>query len=69
MVTSPRLGQRVRIHYASSYAQSMPHHGKRGVVAIVCHGRPRNHGVALDDGTFVVVPAGNLQPEREVGDA
>ncbi len=69
MISNPRPGQRVRLHYATKPARKgcptkadyMPHHGALGRVEIAGRGRPRNHGVRLDSGRFVVVPAGNLQ--------
>lgn len=60
MIFHPRIGQRVRIHYAKRSAAIMPHHGKTGVVRLVAHGPgPRNVGVDMD-GRTVVVPRGNL---------
>jgi hypothetical protein len=66
MLTNPRPGTRCRIHYAASYAASMPHHGALG--RIVLAGLPktvRNHLVELDDKWRVAVPAGNLRKECE----
>lgn len=62
VLSNPRLLQPVRLHYKN---RAMPHHGKCGVVVIVGKGRPRNHGVQLEDGTRTVVPAGNLVPVKE----
>lgn len=59
MLSSPRPGQRVRIHYAASYASTMPFHGLAGVVVVSGRGRPRNHLVGVG-GRMVVVPCGNL---------
>lgn len=61
MISSPRLGQCVRVHYRAAVARYMPHHGRTGVVAVAGRSRPRNHAVQLDDGPLVVIPAGNLQ--------
>lgn len=60
MIFQPRVGQNVRIHYAKSYSDAMPLHGKTGVIAVVAKGRgPRNAGVKIE-GKIVVVPRGNL---------
>ena len=60
MIFHPRIGQRVRLHYAKHAASIMPHHGKVGVVRLVGSGPgPRNVGVEVD-GRTVVVPRGNL---------
>ena len=65
MIFHPRVGQRVRVHYAKAFATSMPHHGKSGVVRIVAKGPgPRNVGVEID-GHLVVVPRGNLVAVQE----
>ena len=63
MIFHPRIGQRVRVHYAKRAASIMPHHGKTGAVRIVTDGPgPRNVGVEID-GRLVVVPRGNLVAE------
>ena len=60
MIWHPRIGQRVRIHYAKRAAASMPHHGKVGIVRVVSRGPgPRNVGVEIK-GQTVAVPRGNL---------
>lgn len=61
MIRHPRPGQRVQIWYARDYAHMMPLHGRVGRVVTVSTGRPRNHGVEVDDGRRVAVPAGNLR--------
>lgn len=61
MISAPRIGQRVRIHYRQTVAPHMPHHGATGTVAVAGRRRPRNHAVQLDDGPLVIVPAGNLR--------
>lgn len=61
MLSSPRPGTRVVIHYAAARAAGMPLHGRTGVVVAPGRGRPRNHLVRLDGGPLVVVPAGNLR--------
>lgn len=60
MLSSPKIGQRVRLHYAKHYRHLMPYHGQEGIVVIASKGRPRNHMVLLKSGKRVVVPAGNL---------
>jgi hypothetical protein len=63
MLTCPRIGQRVRLHYNRRLASSgaAPHAGQPGVVvARKTRGRPRNHLVRLDCGRLLIVPAGNL---------
>ena len=60
MLSSPRLGQRVQVWYAARYRDVMPWHGRIGAVTARGTGRPRSHGVMIDN-TLVVVPAGNLR--------
>jgi len=60
MLSNPKPGQRVVLHYRASARGRMPH-GARGVVEVPGNARPRNHLVRLDDGRVVVVPAGNLR--------
>ncbi|MEA1050475.1 hypothetical protein U5801_11735 [Lamprobacter modestohalophilus] len=62
MILNPRIGQRVRLHYAKRASGFMPHHGCEGSVLIAGRARPRNHLVQLSDGQQIVVPCGNLQP-------
>ena len=64
MLTCPRVGQTVQLHYATRWVQDgvVPHHGKVGTVVVrKTKGRPRSHLVQLDDGQQVIVPAGNLR--------
>ncbi len=71
MIFYPRVGQHVRVHYASKAAPYMPYHGKTGVVRVVVRGRgPRNVGVEID-GRLIVIPRGNLvlMPEKTPTDA
>ena len=64
MLASPKIGERVQIWYAKSYAATMPHHAKVGHVVARSKGPgPRNHGVYLD-GRMIVVPCGNLRRVR-----
>lgn len=60
MLSNPKPGQRVVLHYRESARARMPH-GAAGVVEVAGNSRPRNHLVRLDDGRAVVVPAGNLR--------
>lgn len=60
MMLNPRQGQQVQVHYAAMAASHMPYHGKIGCVAIVCRGKPRNHGVEID-GQVIAIPCGNLR--------
>ena len=60
MLSHPRPGQRVRLHYAARTIANRPHHGKLATVLIASKGRPRNHLVETDDGVKLIVPAGNL---------
>lgn len=60
LLLNPKIGQRVRLHYAASKRRLFPYHGQEGVVVIASKGRPRNHMVLLKSGKRVVVPAGNL---------
>jgi len=65
MIFHPRIGQRIRVHYAKGAAATMPFHGKTGVVRGVSRGPgPRNIGVEVDGG-LVVVPRGNLVAVQE----
>jgi len=64
MLTCPKIGQQVVLHYARKSVESgaTPHHGKVGtVVAKKTKGKPRNHLIALSDGLLVVVPCGNIR--------
>jgi hypothetical protein len=65
VIANPRPGRRVVLRYRRRGA---PLHGRRGVVAIVGRGRPRNHGVIVEGVGLVVVPCGHLMPDdkREV---
>lgn len=72
MLTCPRIGQAVQLHYAGRAVASgiVPHHGQVGVVVVrKTKGKPRNHLVRLDGGQLVVVNAGNLRRHAEPGRA
>lgn len=70
MIRSPKVGQRVRVHYATKAkrkgmavpAEFMPWHGKTGtiVTANIRTKGPCNVAVKLDSGKVVIVPRGNL---------
>ena len=60
MLLNPRMGQHVQVWYRKGLREIMPHHAKVGTVAVVCRGKPRNHGVLID-GQVVPVPCGNLR--------
>lgn len=60
MIASPRIGQQVQVWYRAGVREKMPHHGRVGIIRVVCHGRPRNHGIELD-GVVVPIPCGNLR--------
>lgn len=64
MISNPRLGQRVQLWYGKPHREVMPHHVRLGTVEIVGRARPRNHGIRLDGGPLVVVPAGNLREPK-----
>lgn len=64
MMLNPRRGQRVRVHHARRYARMMPHHGRVGIVRVVCRGKPRNHGFEID-GRTIAIPCGNLYPAEK----
>lgn len=63
MLSNPRVGDRVRLHYRKRVGEFMPWHGATAVVVVAGRARPRNHLVRIDAGPLVVVPAGNLNPE------
>ena len=63
MLMCPPVGMRVVLHYNKRLVAHgiVPPHGKVGTVVVRnTRGKPRSHGVLLDDGTLVVVPGGNL---------
>jgi hypothetical protein len=62
MLTCPKIGQQVRLHYNRRLASSgIVPHGRHGVVvARKTRGKSRNHLVQLDCGRLVIVPCGNL---------
>lgn len=59
MLANPRRGQRVRLWYRAELRGIAPYHDRTGVVVVAGKGKPRNHGVLIDD-EVVVVPCGHL---------
>lgn len=59
MMSFPRIGQTVRVHYNARIQPWMPLQDAVGVVRIRSCKRPRNHGVEIS-GALYVIPAGNL---------
>lgn len=70
MLSNPKLGTRVIVHYAQKWID-VPHINTKhlqdckGIVVVVCKGRPRNHGVNID-GTVYSIPCGNLKKVEAV---
>ena len=62
MIAHPKVGQRVRVRYAKHYREMMPYHDCIGIVRIVAHYRPLNHGIEIG-GRIIVIPCGNLMRE------
>jgi hypothetical protein len=62
MIANPRVGMLAQVWYNKRVAPSRPLHGKVGRVVVASRGKPRNHGLRMPDGTFHVVPCGNLRP-------
>jgi len=61
MVVNPKIGSVVQVWYRAGVRDSMPFHGKIGVVFIASkNGKPRNHAILID-GELVCVPCGNLR--------
>lgn len=65
MLTNPKPGQRIRVRYNKRLRTHMLYHDNAGRILIPSRGRPRNHLVALDDGTKTIIPCGNLFSEPE----
>lgn len=62
MISHPKPGERVRVHYNARVRAVMPHHGKLGTILFKAGGRRgRNHAVQIDGGPSVSIPAGNLR--------
>lgn len=61
MLTNPRIGARVQLHYGTGWRRACGSlHGKVGAVRVASKGKPRNHGVIVD-GKLLVIPCGNLR--------
>lgn len=66
MIFHPKIGQKVRCHYA----RPMPTEGLKGTVAAVAKGPgPRNVCIRIDDPDynlvfFEIIPRGNLIPNE-----
>lgn len=62
MISRPHFGQIVQLWYRASLRPIAPHHGRIGCVVAVASGRRcRNHAVLFMDGSWAVVPSGNLR--------
>lgn len=61
MISHPAIGQVVMCWYRASLRPIAPHHSKLGIVVVKAGGRPRNHAILFADGSWTVVPAGNLR--------
>lgn len=59
MISTPKIGQQVRIHYNARIAGLMPLHGKVGTITVSSRGKPRNPEVEIE-GLRYCVPCGNL---------
>jgi hypothetical protein len=59
MLSSPKVGSRVRIRYNAKVRKIMPLHDAVGVITLSGRGRPRNHEVEVA-GVRYCVPCGNL---------
>lgn len=63
MIYAPKPGQRVRLNYAR---KRLPHQGREATVRVF-NGRargPRNVLVEFDDGSWTIVPRGNVNAEK-----
>ena len=60
MILNPIIGKRYQVWYRKEVAPEMPLHGKIGVAVIASRGKPRNHGIKIDN-IIYVVPCGNLR--------
>jgi hypothetical protein len=70
MLSNPKPGTRVRLHYAGRWFRHPRfralYQGAHGTVLARATGRkPKNHLVRLDDGTLVSVPGGQLWKETD----
>jgi len=58
MYANPKVGANVTLRYKNKQHKL---HGKLGQVVISGRGKPRNHGVKVDNTTYVI-PCGQLFP-------
>jgi hypothetical protein len=66
VISTPHYGQLVCLRYRPSLRRAAPYHGMVGRVVIPCRARrARNHGGEIG-GVIIVVPAGHLQPIRDM---
>lgn len=65
MIWRPRNGQRVELRYKKSMRPHCPH-GAHGVVLKAGTGKIINALVMLDSGEQMIVPRGNLFPEKQL---
>lgn len=65
MLSNPKVGQKVTLHYCASKRRVGLWHGRTGVIVQRGKGKPRNHLVRLEDGMLVCVPAGHLRKSGE----
>ena len=61
MLRNATIGQAVELRYRAPLRPTTGLHGHRGEIVVAGRGRPRNHGVRLDDGRVVIVPAGHVR--------
>ena len=62
MLVNPKINQLVEIRYnpkmrGGELGTNL--HGKTGRVVIAGKGKPRNHGILIDDAVFII-PCGNI---------
>lgn len=63
MLSNPKPNQRCRIRYRKGLRDHMPYHDRIATVVIPGRGKPRNHGVRIDD-TLIAIHAGQLMMEK-----
>ena len=60
VIHQPKVGQKVRLHYAKRYAWLMPYHGHEGEVVAVARGSGPVNAAVKVQGKRIIVPRGNL---------